>query len=126
MRPIEAYRGRKVDYKRDIRIGFGEYAHATRPILGNRNSMTPRTEGVIALLPTGNLLGSVRFYVLETDGFVTRDSWTPLPMTEEVVEKLNKPAGLDKRSPTWVVEFSRGKEDRAVVVADLLVAGERA
>jgi hypothetical protein len=66
--PIELFKGRKIDYKRDVRIGFGEYVQALNPNITHRNSMTPRTtDGAMPLIPVGNLQGSVRFYSLSTN-----------------------------------------------------------
>jgi hypothetical protein len=78
--PIELFRGRKVDFKSDVRFSFGEYAQVlitdTAMI---KNSMTPRTEGAIALLPIGNLQESVKFYILRSKAVATKDQWTVIP-----------------------------------------------
>ena len=41
--PLEQFSGRKLDAKRDLRVGFGEYVHATVPVTDN--FMSPRTQG---------------------------------------------------------------------------------
>ena len=40
---------------RDLRVQFGDYAQAT--VSNTDNTMRSRTQGCIALLPTGNLTG---------------------------------------------------------------------
>jgi hypothetical protein len=69
---FEKFRGRKVDYSRDLRVGFGDYVQTHEPNI-IKNSMSPRTEGAIALLPLGNLQRSCRFFCLSTKSYVTRD-----------------------------------------------------
>jgi len=54
------------------------------------NTMSPRTQGAIALLPTGNLAGSVNFYSLNSKRVITRDHWTELSMPDVVIDHLNK------------------------------------
>jgi hypothetical protein len=53
------------------------------------NSMVTRTDGCIALLPTGNLNGSVVMLNLRTHELITRDQFTILPMPSVVVEHLD-------------------------------------
>ncbi len=52
--------------------------------------MVPRTEGAIALLSTGNLQGSVRFFVLETKAYVTRHQFVILSIPNEDISKLDE------------------------------------
>jgi len=70
--PRERFLGRKIDYQRDLRVGFGDYVQTYTPNI-IKNSMTSRTEGAIALLPLGNLAGSCKFFKLATKTVVTRD-----------------------------------------------------
>ena len=86
----EAFTGRKTDYKRDVRVAFGEYCQVSLPDDDkSKNSMKTRTEGAIALLPTGNLQGSVYFLSLSTGKTIKRDSWIQLPMPQNVINQLN-------------------------------------
>ena len=94
--PREIFLGRKLDKSRDIRLGFGDYVQCTTPNV-IKNSMTPRTEGAIALLPVGNLQGSVKFFSLTTSKVVVRDKWTVLPMPRQVVDFLNAMAKSTQR-----------------------------
>eukprot|EP01040_Poterioochromonas_malhamensis_P013796 gene13796-15214_t len=97
--PREIFTGRKINYKRDLRFGFGDYCQIETPSVINKNSVRiPRTEGAIAVCPTGNLQGSVIFYLLSTGKFVTRDHFKVLPMPDHVIERLNQLAGPISRN----------------------------
>jgi hypothetical protein len=97
--PRELFTGRKIDYKRDLRFGFGDYAQVETTNVINKNSVrNPRMEGAIAMAPTGNLQGSVIFYLLSTKKFVARDSFKILPMPNEIIDHLNNLAGTDSRA----------------------------
>lgn len=85
--PLEIFTGRKIDSARDLRIGFGDYAQAT--VANTDNTPTARTQGCIALLPTGNLTGSVRFLCLSTNKVVTRDQFRVLPMPSLAIDYIN-------------------------------------
>ena len=54
----ERFIGRKINASRDLRTAFGDYVQATEK--STDNSIRQRTAGCIALLPTGNLMGSVK------------------------------------------------------------------
>ena len=84
--PLEQFTGRKLDAKRDLRVQFGDYIQATVPVTDN--SMTERTQGCIALLPTGNLTGSVKMLCLATNAIVTRDQFVVLPMPDIVTKHI--------------------------------------
>ena len=58
--------------------------------------MAPRTHGVIALGPTGNMLGSVKFYSLTTGRVLKRRSFTPMAMPDRVIKQVNS-IGLRER-----------------------------
>jgi len=96
--PREAFTGRKTNFKRDVRIGFGDYVQCVIPNLVNKSDVNqPRTEGCIALLPVGNVQGSVLFFKLSTGRVVTRDHFTVLPTPDEVITYLNQLAAKAKK-----------------------------
>ena len=70
--PREKFVGRKLDFHRDLRVGFGDYVQVHAQNI-KKNSMAPRTVGAIALLPMGNLQGSVRFISLQSLRVITSD-----------------------------------------------------
>ena len=94
--PRELFLQRKIDFALDLRICFGDYvqAHTVNTI---RNSMTPRVDGAIALTPLGNAQGSVKFYCLATGGIITRDHWTVVPLTDNIIAHMNELANSLKR-----------------------------
>ena len=97
MSPRQRFTGCKPNYKKDLQLGFGDYVQAVIPAnqSGARNALVERTEGAIALYPTGNL-GAWRFLLLkkrERGGpspLVTRHHWVKLPLTIEVVERFEQ------------------------------------
>jgi len=92
--PRELMTGRKLNYKRDLRFEFGSYIEARNPT--GDSSMAGRTNGMIPLLSSGNIQGSVHCFSLETKRVVVRDSWTVLPMPDIVISMLNRLAEEDK------------------------------
>ena len=85
--PAEVFKGRKINFKTDLRIGFGEYVEAYDPY--SDNTMRPRTQAAISLGPTGNASGSVRFLSLESGRPINRDKFTILPITDIVISRMN-------------------------------------
>jgi hypothetical protein len=117
--PIECFRDRKIDYKRDLRgASFGEYGQAVRPNILNRNGLEPRTEGVIVLLPVGNLHGSVKYFALETQGIITRDQCVYLPMPDEAIRRMNDIAAATGRSSNTPPVFQIAGAQAPVVEDD--------
>ncbi len=53
------------------------------------NTMVARTHDSIAVGPTGNLQGSVIFFCLKTWWILKRRSFTPLPMLDHVIRRVN-------------------------------------
>ena len=91
--PMEQFSGLKLDASRDLRVGFGDYLEATVP--NTNNTMAARTEGCLALLPTGNLQGSVHVWTLRTKQVKVRDQFRVLPTPDIVIAHLNKLAASD-------------------------------
>jgi hypothetical protein len=75
----ELFTGVKTDYKRDVRVAFGDYCEVRAPY--SNNSMSERTNSGIALLPTGNANGSVQFFMLKSKGVVIRDKFVFCPIS---------------------------------------------
>ena len=86
--PYEQFTGLKLDAKRDLRCGFGDYVQATVP--ETNNTMAARTHGCICLLPTGNSTGSVKMWCLGTNSVVTRDQFQILPVTTELAKYITR------------------------------------
>ena len=93
--PYELFFDRKIDYKRDIKVGFGEYAQIYAHN-SPQNSMAPRSRAAISLYPSGNSSGSVKFFCISTKSIVSSDKWTTLPINEDVIKTMN---GIAHKSP---------------------------
>ena len=91
--PLEQFTGRKIDAARDLRVHFGDYVQAT--VSNTDNTMRSRTQGCIALLPTGNLTGSVKMWCLATNATVTRDQFKILPMPDLIVTHITSIAASE-------------------------------
>lgn len=106
--PREAFSGRKLNAKTDLRVSFGEYVQATVP--DPDNSMKERTDGAIALYPSGNPDGGWYFFNLKTQRVFLRNHWTTIPMDSSVVEHMNKLAANQKRKLRPEPRFSYGND----------------
>ena len=109
--PREKVYGRRVDVSKDCKHGFGDYVQ----IINNtvNNSMSERSRGAIALMPTGNLDGSWWYFCLDTCKPVRRRTARALPMPQEVIDRLNELAKHRKRKtkmPKFRYEWS-GEDD---------------
>ena len=79
--PWERYYGRKLDYQKDLKAGFGDYIQAHEN--ETDNMMKARTKGGIACLPLGNEDN------LATEMLIRRDRFTVLPMPNEIINYLD-------------------------------------
>jgi hypothetical protein len=78
----------KMDYKKHCRVEVGTYCEVhDEP--SPSNSTVSRTHDGIALGPTGNLQGSVKFYCLNTGRILKRRNFTPMPLPDSVIAKVN-------------------------------------
>ena len=85
----------KLDYKRHCRVEPGTYCEVhDEPI--PLNTMAPRAHAAIALGPTGNMQGSVKFYSLTTGRVLKRRSFTPMAMPDQAIKRVNS-IGLCKQ-----------------------------
>ena len=75
----------RLDYKKHCRVLPGRYCEVHDEPMPT-NMMMPRTHKCIALSPTGNLQGSVKFYCLRTGRVLKRRSFTPIPMPDRVIK----------------------------------------
>jgi hypothetical protein len=95
--PREAFLGRKTDFNRDLRIAFGDYVQVYKEHTFKNAVDIPRTEGAIALLPTGSREGSVQFLLLNSGAIVTRSRWKEGSfIPDEVISLLNARAQNQK------------------------------
>lgn len=85
--PREQFTGRKVVVGRDLPMPFGQYCQCSHG--KTSNNMKPRSDGCIFLHPSGNLEGSKVVFNISTGGVTVRQHCTPLPMTDDVIGRLN-------------------------------------
>jgi hypothetical protein len=90
----------KLDYKKHCRVLPGTYCEVhNKPSPLNR--MTPRTREAIALGLTGNLQGIMKLYSLDTGQVLKRCSFTPIPMPDCIIAKVNNIGAKDKQGRTF-------------------------
>ena len=124
--PRERFTGRKLMFKRELEVGFGDYAEIwSKP--NQSNSMEPRTISAIALCPVGNDEGSWYFYDIMECTVVQRSQWKILPMPDIVIKILNELArndlsALGKGVP---VPMSRGTPMVGEIPADRMIVDPR-
>ena len=63
------------------------------------NSMNPRTVGALALHPMGNAQGSFYFMSISTGRVLNRLHATPLPMPDDVVDRIHRMARQQRGNP---------------------------
>ena len=87
--PREQFTGRRTDYKIDLNISFGDYVETDCRESNNR--MRERTESCIALYPTGNQNGSVKFFSIKSQRIIiiTRERWRVMKISESIINDIN-------------------------------------
>ena len=90
----EKFKGVKLDYNRDVRLGFGDYVQCVNNIV-RKNTPAARTVGCVALCPTNNLTGAWKFYALDSARVITRDAFTELPTPDVVIDHMKRLAAAD-------------------------------
>ena len=120
----ELFLNRRLDLERDLRCSFGDYCMCVDPVISN--DTTARTTAGIALLPTGNRQGSVKFLDMTSNTIFVRDKFTVLPMPTNVICFINHLATLTNTSAvTEAPAASVLPADVTLAVADLIVHDHR-
>lgn len=91
--PRERFTGKKLVYKNDLELGFGDYVEV---FYKSDNTMQKRTVSAISMCPVGNDEGSWYFYDLVECTVFQRSQWKSLPIPNTVIEMLNKLAHYDQ------------------------------
>ena len=106
--------GRTYDYNTLCGRGsrYGEYVQTHEK---TTNTMRPRTVGAICMRPSGNTQGSFYHYSLLTGRCLHRRRRTPIPITQEVIDRV-KHIAVKQKSPEGLAFirqegklFSRGR-----------------
>ena len=74
------------------------------------NSLNGKTRDAIALMPTGNMDGSWYYYTLSNGGIVRRLRAKSLPMTDDVISRLNFMANADSGIAKGIIKRGRYTE----------------
>jgi len=101
----------RLDYAKHCRVVPGTYCEVHDEPLPS-NTMTPRTHEAIAMGPTGNLQGLVKFFCLTTGCILKRRSFTALPMPDRVIKRVND-IGLHKKQGRTFRFLNRRQEPYA-------------
>jgi hypothetical protein len=78
----------RLNYKKHCWVLLGTYCEI-HDKLDPLNSMVACTHKGIALGPTGNLQGSMKFYCLNTGRLLKRRSFTAMPMPQRIIKWVN-------------------------------------
>ena len=101
--------GMTIDYVKHCRLLFGEYVQTHEET--NNATGHERTIGALALRPTGNQQGGHYFFSLRSGRIINRNHWTPLPMPNEVIQRIHQ---LARRQGSGLVF----KDRNGTVIAD--------
>jgi hypothetical protein len=98
----------RLDYKKHCRVMPGTYCEVhDKPV--PTNTMVARTHKAIALGPTGNLQGSVKFYCIHTGWVLKRRSFMPMPMPDSVIWRVNTIGEREKQGRSFRFLNRRGE-----------------
>jgi hypothetical protein len=86
MSPRMIITGQTVDFNRHCKFEFGQYVQTHEQ---HDNSMAPRTIGALAMRPTSNAQGNYYFFSLSTGRIINRAHATPLPMPDDMIERVS-------------------------------------
>ena len=86
MSPYRLFTGTKINYKKSLSLGFGDYCEVFD---GSDNASRSRTLPCIALHPCNISTGSWQFLNITTGMMIRRSHWRRMVMTQAVVDQLN-------------------------------------
>ncbi len=90
----------QLDYKNHCRVLPGSYCKMhDKPV--PTNTMVWGTHEGIALGPTGNLQGSVKFFGINTGWVLKHCSFTPMPMPDQVIKRVNAIRAREGQGPAF-------------------------
>jgi hypothetical protein len=76
-----------INYNKHCALQFGTYVQVHEP---HNNSLLPRTTGIIAPGPLGNMQGRYYFMSLTSSKRIIRNKWTVLPMPVGVIATMHQ------------------------------------
>ncbi len=97
----------RLDYKKHCCVMPGTYCEVhDEPV--PTNTMVARTHKAIALGPTGNLQGSVKFYCIHTGWVLKRRLFMPMPKPDLVIQRVNRIREREKQLGCLLLQESSG------------------
>jgi hypothetical protein len=112
---IELFTGVKPSIARDVRAECGEYCHVyVSPSEIKKRGMAARTVAAIALISAGNGRGTWWFLSLATGAVFRGDRWVSMPMTDLVIETMNKMSDADHTGVTKRKVAKKTREKKVV------------
>ena len=115
--PREKLYGRKINVQKELKHGYGDYVQVHKNTIDN--SMTARTQGAIALMPTGNLEGSWYYLLLSNFQVVRRNKATTIPITDDIIDYLNDQAKKKGRPNKYTIPIFERGSSRIIIQDDL-------
>jgi Reverse transcriptase (RNA-dependent DNA polymerase) len=114
--PRVKFTGRKVLYKREYGLAFGDYVEAYNPRAKLKSSdvQTMRTKPCVALYPSANINGSWVMWNLMTNTYVRRLQWRRMTINDVIIDKINRYADKNELSlevADWQSPPEEGEED---------------
>jgi hypothetical protein len=85
MSPYRLFTGTKINYKKSLSLGFGDYCKVFNGI----DNTSRRTLPCIALHPCNNLTGSWQFLNITSGMMIRRSNWRRMVMTQAVMDQMN-------------------------------------
>ena len=117
--PQESFTGLTVDYAKQLRISFGDYAECKNPNRKPINGPKPRSDPCITLLPMLNQQSSYLFFDLGTRRTVIRSKWVELPIPDDILARCNHLSSRQGKKLRVLPFFSRGEprdeDDNSIV-----------
>jgi hypothetical protein len=104
--------GEVVHYK-FCSVPFGQYCQVYKEGTP-RNSLLARTQGAIALGPSGNVQGGHEFYTLNSGSGVLRQDWKCLPMPPSVIDRIHSKAIRQPAQPVFTDQLGNPIGDVAL------------
>ena len=96
--PFQVLYNRPVDVNRDAHLEFGALYEVTSRT--GDNTMAFRTISAIGLAQTPNGTGTCQFYNIGAGTIFAANHFKQVPMTADIISRLNALAALDKHAPT--------------------------
>ena len=93
--PRELVTGKSLNFAKHCKIAPGKYCLVHEDNL-HTNTMEPRALRAVAIGGANNMQGSHRFLMLGTGSIVTRRSWTPMELTDDVIARVHELAGTEE------------------------------